>query len=275
MSSTANDKTVISWIAERSGRIFGFRITPTTQQDLIDATAFSIQEKQQLIIASQNLHGLYLGVTNNAFCELHELPQSLVHIDGFPLIYLAWLHNLRHTRMVHRTAVHDWLPHYARAASDKGWRMYCLGSNADVNARAVQSLTDIAPHATIKGCDGFFDVTKGSAGNQAVLDDIAAFKPDIVIVGMGMGRQEEWILDNQRELGNCCIITVGACLEYMAGEMPICPRWFGPFGLEMVWRLVTRPRRYAHRYLVEPWLLLVLLIKSGRFLGLKTSQKTR
>jgi len=262
-----DDQTVINWIAKRSGRIFGFRITPTTPKDIIAATALSIRQNQQLIIAHQNMHGLYLALTNDAFRNLHELPQSLVHIDGFPIVYLAWFHKLRHTRMDHRAAIHDWLPHYARAASDARWRIYCLGSNTNTNAQAVRMLCEIAPHATIKGHDGYFDASKGSIENQKILDDIAAFAPNIVLVGMGMGRQEQWIVDNQYELGNRCLVAVGACLEYMAGDMPMCPRWFGPFGLEMLWRLVTRPRRYAHRYLVEPWLLLGLLIKSGRLSG--------
>jgi len=182
-------------------------------------------------------------------------------------VYLAWLHGLRHTKMEHRAAIHDWLPHYARAASNNRWRMYCLGSNSDVNMRAVHKLCEVAPHATIKGRDGYFDTTTSCEENQAVLKDINEFNPDIILVGMGMGRQEQWILNNHNQLGNRCIIAVGACLEYMAGEMRMSPRWFGPFGLEAAWRLVSRPRRYAHRYLVEPWLLLGLLIKSGRLFG--------
>lgn len=269
MSLNSNNSTVVQWIAERSGRIFGLPITPTTPKEIIEATQLSVEQHQQLIIAHQNLHGLYVALTSDSYLALHELPQTLVHIDGFPIVYLAWLHKLSHTNMEHRAAVHDWLPDYVRAASKKRWRIYCLGSSADVNARAVLTLSEMAPHAAITGHDGYFDSTQGCAENQAVLDDIAAFDPQIVVVGMGMGRQEQWMLNNHELLGNRCIIAVGACLEYMAGEMPISPRWFGPFGLEMVWRLVTRPRRYAHRYLVEPWLLLGLLIKSGRLSGRK------
>lgn len=258
---------IVRWITKRSHRIFGLRITPTTQQDIVDASVLSIAYKQQLIVAHQNMHGLYLAVSNDAFRELHELPQCMVHIDGFPLVYLAWLHNLRDTRMEHRIGVHDWLPDYMRFASTERWRVFCLGSNAKVNATAVSKLSEIAPHATIRGQDGYFDASKGGMENQAVLKDIAEFNPHVVIVGMGMGRQEQWILDNHEELGERCVIAVGACLEYMAGEMTMSPRWFGPFGLEALWRLVTRPRRYAHRYLIEPWLLLGLLIKSGRLFG--------
>jgi len=268
-TSTAKSEgqSLTRWIAERSGKIFGFRITPTTPTDIIAATSKSIEHEQQLIIAHQNMHGLYLANTHSEFRDLHNLPQTLVHIDGFPLVYLAWLHGLRQTKMEHRAAIHDWLPDFARAASKKQWRLYCLGSNADVSARAVQTLREVAPQATITGRDGYFDASKNSKDNRAVLDEIAAFNPDILLVGMGMGRQEQWILDNHQALGDRCIIAVGACLEYMAGEMQMSPRWFGPFGLEAAWRLFSRPRRYAHRYLVEPWLLLGMLIKSGRLFG--------
>jgi len=268
-SHESDDRTVINWIANRTGRIFGFPLTPTTHKDIIDATALSIQHNQQLIIAHQNMHGLYMALTNKAFHTLHELPQTMVHIDGFPIVYLAWLNNLRHTRMAHRAAIHDWLPHYVRTASDKRWRLYCIGSSAQVNDQAIAKLAEIAPNAEFKGHDGFFDATKGSSDNQALLADISAFDPHIVIVGMGMGRQEQWILDHHGAVGNRCIVAVGACLEYMSGEMQMSPRWCGPFGLEMVWRLASHPRRYAHRYLVEPWLLLGLLIKTGRLFGRK------
>ena len=269
MSSIPTDQAIINWIAKRTGRIFRLRITPTTPADIIDATTLSIQHNQQLIIAHQNVHGLYVALTDDDFLALHELPQSLIHIDGFPIVYLAWLHGLRHTRGEHRAAIHDWLPGYARAASANGWRMYCIGSDAEVNARAVQKLCELAPNAAIKGHSGFFNSTKDSNANQALLDDIAKFNPDVVIVGMGMGRQEKWILENHEALGHRCIIAVGACLEYMSGEMTMSPRWFGPFGLEAVYRLVIHPRRYAHRYLVEPWLLLGLLIKTGRLFSRK------
>ncbi|MBX2838238.1 MAG: WecB/TagA/CpsF family glycosyltransferase [Gammaproteobacteria bacterium] len=267
MSTSATEKSIVQWIEERTGNLFGFRLTPTTQQDIIDATALAIGQKQQLVIAHQNLHGLYMALTNDSFRTLHCQPQTLIHIDGFPIVYLAWLNNLRHTKMAHRTAIHDWLPHYARAASHQQWKIYCLGSSPTVNARAVSALAELAPQAVFKGHSGFFDATGGSAENKAVIDDIVDFDADIVLVGMGMGRQEQWILNNLDQLNPRCVVAVGACLEYMAGEMSMSPRWFGPFGLEMVWRLASHPRRYAHRYLVEPWLLLGLLIKSGRLFG--------
>ena len=267
MNAKPNNQSITDWIHKRTGRVFGFRLAPTTQQDLIDATKLAIDNEERFVIAHQNLHGLYVSLTDESFAKLHALPHSLIHIDGFPLVYLAWLYGMRHTRASHRAAVHDWLPHYARAAADNQWRLFCIGSNAEVNVRAINALKDAAPGLIADGRDGFFDISKNQTDNQTVLDQIAAFKPDIVLVGMGMPRQEQWILENVDDIDCHCVIAVGACLEYMAGEMQMSPRWMGPFGLEMVWRLFSHPRRYAHRYLVEPWLLLGLLIKSGRLFG--------
>jgi hypothetical protein len=55
--------------------------------------------------------------------------------------------------------------------------------------------------------------------------------------------------------------TAGACFDYIAGEIQTPPRWMGRIGLEWLYRLMSEPRRLGHRYLVEPWSLLPLMIK--------------
>jgi N-acetylglucosaminyldiphosphoundecaprenol N-acetyl-beta-D-mannosaminyltransferase len=52
------------------------------------------------------------------------------------------------------------------------------------------------------------------------------------------------------------ILMVGACFDYLAGEIPTPPRWMGRFGLEWMYRLFGEPRRLWRRYLIEPWHLL-------------------
>jgi N-acetylglucosaminyldiphosphoundecaprenol N-acetyl-beta-D-mannosaminyltransferase len=42
----------------------------------------------------------------------------------------------------------------------------------------------------------------------------------------------------------------------LAGAVQTPPRWRGRAGLEWLFRLITDPRRFAHRYLIEPWTVL-------------------
>jgi exopolysaccharide biosynthesis WecB/TagA/CpsF family protein len=63
-----------------------------------------------------------------------------------------------------------------------------------------------------------------------------------LMVGMGMPRQEHWVLDHLDTLPNCPILTCGACFEYIAGVQRTPPRWMGRIGLEWLARLVMDPR---------------------------------
>jgi N-acetylglucosaminyldiphosphoundecaprenol N-acetyl-beta-D-mannosaminyltransferase len=72
---------------------------------------------------------------------------------------------------------------------------------------------------------------------------------------MGMPRQEEWIAANRHLIGRGVFFPVGAAFDYEAGVQSAAPRWTGRLGVEWLYRLLSQPRRLAHRYLVEPWFL--------------------
>ncbi|MEM7590395.1 MAG: WecB/TagA/CpsF family glycosyltransferase [Cyanobacteria bacterium P01_A01_bin.83] len=84
---------------------------------------------------------------------------------------------------------------------------------------------------------------------------------NILMVGMGMPRQEKWILDNIEDIEANIILPSGACADYVADETPTPPRWMGQVGLEWLYRLVIDPKRLWRRYLVEPWFLAKLFLK--------------
>ena len=85
--------------------------------------------------------------------------------------------------------------------------------------------------------------------------EITAFRPHILFVGMGMPRQEAWLLHHTEFLPPCVTFSVGAAFDYEAGAQSAAPRWVGRAGLEWLYRLVRDPKRLFYRYCVEPWTL--------------------
>jgi N-acetylglucosaminyldiphosphoundecaprenol N-acetyl-beta-D-mannosaminyltransferase len=85
---------------------------------------------------------------------------------------------------------------------------------------------------------------------------INTYKPHILLVGMGMPRQEHWIIDAFDRLDVNVVLSCGACLDYIAGVLPVAPRWMGRTGLEWLHRLASEPSRLWKRYLIEPWPIL-------------------
>jgi N-acetylglucosaminyldiphosphoundecaprenol N-acetyl-beta-D-mannosaminyltransferase len=161
-----------------------------------------------------------------------------------------------------------------RTASDRNWRVFYLGSRPDVVSNALNILRGDFPGIEIAGMSGFFNVQRDSPDNQAVLQTIASHRPHILLVGMGMPRQEYWIYENFTSIRANVILPAGAAIEYVAGTIPTPPRWAGRLGLEWIWRLVSEPRRLAGRYLIEPWTIFYILLVE-LFSGKITAQRKR
>jgi N-acetylglucosaminyldiphosphoundecaprenol N-acetyl-beta-D-mannosaminyltransferase len=94
-----------------------------------------------------------------------------------------------------------------------------------------------------------------------VIDRINRFGTDLLVVGMGTPIQEKWVHQHRVLFETPAILTAGACMEYVAGVVRTPPRWMGRYGLEWSFRLVENPRRFAYRYLVEPWILGLHLVR--------------
>ncbi|MGA2114627.1 MAG: WecB/TagA/CpsF family glycosyltransferase [Bryobacteraceae bacterium] len=222
----------------------------------------AVARRETSIIANHNLHSLYLHKTDLRMQRFYR-HAGCVHIDGMAIVLLAKLSGFSVTRNERVTYV-DWVPHIMRMAIGRAWRLFYLGSKPGVAELAADRLRKQYPGLHIETAHGYFPAERCSPENRDILDRLRAYKPHILLVGMGMPRQEHWILDNLDDLSGTTILTVGAAFDYYAGAVAVPPRWAGRIGLEWLFRLVAEPRRLWKRYLVEPWLLLAILISSLR-----------
>jgi N-acetylglucosaminyldiphosphoundecaprenol N-acetyl-beta-D-mannosaminyltransferase len=218
----------------------------------------AIARKQRWIIAHHNLHSIYLYHQNSKMRAFYA-KADYTHVDGMSLVLLGRLFGLPLKRK-HRVTYADWTIPLMAEATQQGWRVFYLGSKPGVAEQGARILQDRFPSLQIATTHGYFDARPDSQENQAVLQAINAYQPHVLMVGMGMPRQEHWVLDNLERLSTNTILMAGAAIDYVAGVVPTPPRWAGRFGLEWLFRLVTEPRRLWRRYLVEPWYLLRLIL---------------
>ena len=232
--------------------LFGAKITPTTIVDLLAVIESSIALQQQCVIASQNMHGLRVRLRDPAVRTLHALPQTHVHIDGMPLIALCRLRGIAASRE-HRVTLVDFVWPLLALAERRGWRVFYIGASSDVLMNGMTRIAERLPRLSMDAHHGFFD----ESDKASVVAAVNAFGPHLVLVGMGMGRQERWILEHLAAIAPACVMTTGACMEYIAGIVGTPPRWMGRMGIEWLYRLVENPKRFWRRYLVEPWVVLL------------------
>jgi len=249
--------------------ILGITIDAVTSQQLIAAAVKAVDGgERNLIFGNHNLHSLHLFQKDAALRDFYSRCH-LTHIDGMSLIMLSRLFGFPVQRQ-HRTTYLDWIENFLATAEAKSWKVYVLGGTAESAGALPELLRKKYPALNIRSHHGF--ITPND--NDAVLQDIGDFAPDVLMVGMGMPRQERWILEALPFLQTSIIFNCGAAFEYLVGVKYRPPRWAGQFGVEWLFRMFSEPRRLAGRYLVEPFHLIPLLLKSAIGSTLHSSTKT-
>lgn len=246
----------------RSYRLLGVRVDAVSAEALTAAVTEGVRSAGgggPCIIANHNLHSVYLHHRDARFRAFYERA-DLVHVDGMSIIFAGRLLGLP-LRREHRITYVDWTDPLMAAASAHGWRVMYLGADEQVGRRGAAALRSRHPGLVLETMHGFFDPSRDGEENHLVLRRIRAFDPHVLMVGMGMPRQEHWILDNLRQLPACVLLTAGAAMTYAAGAVPTPPRWAGRLGMEWMYRLLAEPRRLWKRYLWEPWSVLGLLAR--------------
>lgn len=238
-------------------KFLGVGITPLTWDELHNVIAHTIYSGEKRTIANHNLHSIYLYAHNKImkqYCDQSEW----IYIDGMPLIILGRLlgYNLRFEQ---RVTFIDWRPLFSEIHC-RGWRVFYLGSRPGVAQTGIEILRQDFPDLNIECSHGYFDTAKGSAGNEEVLARINEFRPQILLVGMGMPLQEAWILDNFHRLDANVICNCGATIDYISGAIATPPRWMGKLCLDWLYRLCCEPKRLCRRYLLEPWYIAWLFV---------------
>lgn len=239
---------------EERVRVLGGTMDLVRPEEVFHFVLGKLDARQSAIVANHNLHSLYLIGKDHQIGEFYK-EADLVEVDSVPLIFWARLVG-RASRRFHRCTYLDWRDDFWALATEKDWKVFFVGGAPGVADKAIERIKEDWPEVRIGSHHGYFDVTQGSAENTAVVEAIRAFAPDIVLVGMGMPRQEIWTLENHQAYGPAITFTVGGAFDYEAGVQKPAPRWMGPMGMEWLFRLMNDPHRLFARYCVEPWSLI-------------------
>ena len=210
------------------------------------------------VVLNVNAHCLNL-VYRDAALRAYLNRADVVFCDGFGVRLAA---RLLGWRIPARITYADWTWRLAALAAEEDLSLYFLGARPGVARRAADRLMVSYPGLTVSGAHhGFFDHQAGAPENEAVIREINAAAPDILIVGFGMPLQERWLMQNRRRLNAKVALTGGAAFDYVAGNLRRGPRLLTDNGFEWLARLLIEPRRLWRRYLIGNPLFLARVLR--------------
>ncbi|MBA3533500.1 MAG: WecB/TagA/CpsF family glycosyltransferase [Ardenticatenales bacterium] len=242
--------------------IAGIKVHPLSLAALLQWLAERIAAGERGTVMYVNAHAINLAQVQPAFRE-HLNRADVVFCDGYGVRLGAALLGCR---LPERFTPPDWIARLAALCTEHRYRLFFLGARPGVAACAADTLRVRFPTLEISTHHGHFDLS--GPENEAVLEQICVAAPHILLVGMGMPRQEAWMVANHLRHPATIVISVGALFDYMAGEVRRGPAWMTEHGGEWLARLWYEPRRLWRRYLLgNPaflWLILQIWARKRR-----------
>ncbi|WP_231687827.1 WecB/TagA/CpsF family glycosyltransferase [Bacillus sp. FJAT-27251] len=120
------------------------------------------------------------------------------------------------------------------------WKVYLLGGSEEVNAAAAENIREAYPNAQLVGKHhGFFDWKESK-----IPTEIGELQPDIVLVALGVPRQELWIASHLDQYSHGIFIGVGGSIDVLAGTVKRAPKAWQALRVEWLYRLLKQPSRW-------------------------------
>ncbi|MCX8053199.1 MAG: WecB/TagA/CpsF family glycosyltransferase, partial [Armatimonadetes bacterium] len=145
-----------------------------------------------------------------------------------------------------------------RIAAQDGFPIYLLGGKPGVAEEAARRLVEMFSGLRIAGTQhGYFEPSQ----EAEIVAQVKTSGAKILLVGMGIPRQERFIRDHIAELGVCVAMGVGGTLDVISGKVKRAPAWMQRHGLEWLHRLVMNPRKLSKVATLPQFLAMVLCQK--------------
>jgi len=184
--------------------------------------------------------------------------------DGMPIV---WMQKAQGTTNTSRVRANDLMTLLCDHAETHGLKVGFYGGKPEVIESILERAGRDYPNLEIAYAYSppFRPLTE--AEDETITRDIAIAAPDILFMGLGCPKQENWMAAHKDKL-KAVMLGVGASFDFFAGNVKESPDWLGRVGLEWLYRLSQEPRRLWRRYLIlNPrfmWSALGQLISQAR-----------
>lgn len=234
------------------------RITCMTVPAIVEAIHTACIQGRRITVANYNVHSFNLSMLLPWFYNFLQSAE-ITHCDSTGILKALQFMGLN-LPMEYRASYTALMPELLNHCNEHGFSIFLLGSKPQNLKTAIEQLKRQYPKITLAGHHGYFAIEDPEA-NEAVIEQINLAKPNILVVGMGMPLQENWIRLHRSRLKVNAIMAGGAVIDRLAGIVSDCPAFLSDMGLEWLYRLCREPKRLAVRYLLgNPAFVLLLAL---------------
>ena len=230
-------------------KILGFDIITYSLEKLLSEIYKDYLKNEQLFIVNINPE---IAVKNykeykfkkNLNKQKYQIP------DGSGIV---WASKKKKGKIRERITGIDLMLKICEKSQEYKTKIFLYGAKQEIVEKAKEELKKNYPQINIVGkCNGYVDEIKA-------VEEIKKSGADIVFVGLGSPKQEEFIINNREKLNSVRIfMPVGGSFDVISKTKKRAPKWIIKINLEWLYRLIQEPKRIFRQVKLIKFIYLVL-----------------
>jgi len=247
--------------------LFGVPINKINCQQAIERLISFVDQKTPCFVVTPDTLAVLRARKDNQYLNVTK-KADLVTPDGAGIL---WAATTLDNPLIERITGIDLINQICLSAVKKKYRLYLLGAKEEVIEKTAKNLEKQYPGINIVGYHhGYFNQLEsashqGENNEKEIIREIKKKRPDFLLVGMGVPKQEFWISKYKDELEVPVCIGVGGSFDVLSGKIPRAPLWMQNHGMEWIFRLIKEPKRVKRAIALPYFIWLVFLGKMELF----------
>lgn len=218
--------------------------------DTVDTILLS-ENKQ--VINTINPHSYITAKTDAKFSEaLHK--SDILLPDGSGIVMAAkWLND----EYITKVAGSDLHIHLLQQLNANNGKCFYMGASQSTLEKIKEKLRTEYPNITPEFYSPPFKPEFTDDENDAIIQEINGFKPDVLFIGMTAPKQEKWLHQHKNILEVKIACSIGAVFDFYAGTVIRPSQFWIDLHLEWLPRLLKEPKRLWRRNFISTPLFLL------------------
>jgi len=232
--------------ALRRRNVLGIPMAMTDYAGAMDVMDQMVAEREPGWVCAAAVHSVMVAQDDALMRK--ALTDAVITVpDGMPIV---WAANMLGEDLPNRVYGPELMHRYCARSVEQGHRVWLYGGR-DQGALVQLALTLRKKHPGIRIVGGYSPPFRALSEeeDEAIADQINQSQPDVLWVGIGVPKQEKWMVRMRDRLDVPVMCAVGAAFDFHAGRVSQAPRWMQERGLEWTYRIAQEPRRLLPRYL--------------------------
>jgi N-acetylglucosaminyldiphosphoundecaprenol N-acetyl-beta-D-mannosaminyltransferase len=246
----------------RTCPVIGLPVAATTYKGAVGwILARAENADRAYAVEAANAHVAALARDDEAFGEIMR-KFDLIVPDGMPLVWAINAQLPDREKLTDRVYGPTLMLETLNATTDAAqFRHFLLGGSQSTLDKLASSFASRFPRTSIAGMYSppFGDWPEGEF--ERMCGKIRASGANLIWVGLGCPKQEQWIANHKESLPPGVYFGIGAAFAFHAGEVKQSPPIFQRVGLEWAYRFAMEPKRLFKRYFTYNSLFIYHLLR--------------